>query len=475
MGVRNRAVLFLQRHSRWLPRPLRGRGRRVLMIGSSPVDPINGWDEPRLVVAPGRPAVPLPPAGAAPSLPIAAPVAPSRPGPRLRCLLMTIPLDIGGLDEVVAALTRHLPAAGLDVAVLQTAAGTKRPGRLARELSGAVRVFTAASEAEAAAAIDEFEPDVVSVHDAPDWAVATAHARAIPCVETLHGMQSLFGVTYEQILPRRRMLSGVVAVSELLREQYLMLTEKWEPDRVVTVPNAVDPARLAAPPRPAARRWLGVDDEFLFVSLSRHCLQKNTYGLAAAFEDVAERHGAAHLLIAGRLDDHLYAGQVRRLRDGMRVSDRVHLREHLADPAVLLAAADAFVLDSFFEGWALASMEALCLGVPVVLADVGGAREQVRAGTPSGILVPNPLGEPLDADWPSMAAARFERQRNRAELVAAMRSMIDTRAEWDARRAAIAAESLSRFSSATMIERHAHVLRAAAQRRAVTLPEELAV
>ena len=46
-------------------------------------------------------------------------------------------------------------------------------------------------------------------------------------------------------------------------------------------------------------------------------------------------------------------------------------------PPHLLAAADGFVLDSFFEGWSLASMEALFAGVPMVLSEVGGAREQI--------------------------------------------------------------------------------------------------
>ena len=117
------------------------------------------------------------------------------------------------------------------------------------------------------------------------------------------------------------------------------------------------------------------------------------------------------MLIAGDappaddLGEAAYFAQTLALRDRLASRGRIHLRGPVDRPGVLLAAADALVLDSFAEGWPMANtMEALCLGLPVVMADVAGALEQVGDGsTDRGIRVPNPLGDPLLAEWESIA------------------------------------------------------------------------
>ena len=218
--------------------------------------------------------------------------------------------------------------------------------------------------------------------------------------------------------------------------------------------------------RDAARVALGgLTDEYLVVSLARHCLQKNTYGLVAAFDDFARTHRGAHLVIAGRNDDDRYYRHVRRLHESLASRDRIHLRDHLPEPRLLLAAADSFVLDSFFEGWSLASMEALFAGVPVVSSDVGGAREQVGDDTRRGYVVRNPLGDPLAASWEAIGPARYADQVNRGEFVHALATLAAHRADALECRPALAAESARRFAASGCIEQHAEVIRAAARQR----------
>ena len=168
---------------------------------------------------------------------------------------------------------------------------------------------------------------------------------------------------------RARCTARVVAVSELVREQYLTRNPTFPRERAVTVPNGVDNLRRRPVPRSWARDQLGFTDEFLFVSLARYCLQKNTYALLQAFADVAQRCAEVHLLVAGRPDDPVYTRQVGLLAGRLPCASRVHLRGHHPDPAALLAAADAFVLDSFFEGWSLASMEAFRRHIALSSAD----------------------------------------------------------------------------------------------------------
>ena len=225
-------------------------------------------------------------------------------------------------------------------------------------------------------------------------------------VETLHGVPTPIGTNWRKEPARSCYITSLIAVSDLVRRQYLHGNPRFADTEIVTIPNAFNIMQRPAIDRAKARAWLGLDDEFLFISLARHVVQKNSYGLVTAFADVANEIPRAHLLIAGRPDDRLYTEQVRLLRDSLPVRNRIHLRENLLNPSALLAAADGFVLNSFFEGWPLASMEALCAGLPVVISEVGGAREQVGANNERGYVVPNPLGDPLAVTWESAGRER---------------------------------------------------------------------
>jgi glycosyltransferase involved in cell wall biosynthesis len=384
--------------------------------------------------------------------------------PALRCLVVTSRLDVGGMDEVVAFLARRLPAHGLQTAVLHatswSSADGEPTGRLGRMLQLSGIEVHEADEIGAARLIRRWRPDVISGHGAPSWVLSIAQQSGVPYVDNLHGMHMLFGADWRAETARGAKLAAIVAVSELVRRQYLAGNKEFPADRIVVIPNGVDDERRSGGARVDARRLFGLTDEYLFVSLARHCLQKNSYGLVAAFGELARRRPEAHLVIAGRPDDASYYRRVLRLRASMPCRDRIHLRDHVAAPSELLAAADGFVLDSFFEGWSLASMEALFAGLPVVLSDVGGAREQIGDDPARGYLVANPLGDPLSVDWESMGAARFRPQRNRDEFAAAMEHLVANREDYLCHRQRLAVESAGRFSADVCLSQHAAALRA---------------
>lgn len=383
----------------------------------------------------------------------------------LRCLLVTSALDAGGMDEVVVFLARRLPRHGIHTAVLHASVeGTSDgipTGRLGRLLLGHEVEVVEFASAEGARWLEAWRPDVISAHGAPPWVLDVTTRLSIPYIDTLHGLHSHFGADWTMEAERSKRLTGIVAVSELVRQQYLNGNPIFPPERIITIPNGVDDERRITGDRERVRELLGIRDEYLFVSLARHCLQKNTYGLVAAFEDLAALHPEAHLLIAGRPDDLAYFTQLLRLRSSLVCRDRVHLRDHTPNPAQLLAAADGFVLDSFFEGWSLASMEALYAGVPVVLSEVGGALEQVGENEERGYVIPNPLGDPLRVNWETMRKARFARQANREALVTAMSSLITERASWLNRQQQLINESATRFHPDMCLRNHAQVLKAA--------------
>ncbi|WBB70634.1 glycosyltransferase [Micromonospora sp. WMMD812] len=466
-----RLALWAQRQAHVVPAPLRrlagGTLRRLTNPGARTSLPSEDWSVP---LVPGRGAGDLEALRPAP-----AQARPSPPPPRVdvteptrvRCAIAAGVLDVGGAEEVAAFLARRLPGHGFETAVVY--ADTRLPGqegeggRLARALAAEGVTTQQLTPGNAADWMRSWRPDVISAHNARDWLLDVAGELGVPWVETLHDMHRFYHPhSWEPERERARAISAQVAVSDLVRQQYLRRNPSYPGDHVVTVPNGVDGSRVLPVDRSQARAALGLTDEFLFVSLARYCLQKNTFGLVTAFGDVAREHPDVHLLVAGRAnDDPLYYEQTRQAAAALPDAGRVHLRGHCANPSALLAAADAFVLDSFFEGWSLSSMEALMAGIPVVLTDVGGAREQLANGR-RGHLVANPAGNAELVDWQVINELRYRPQGNRAELVSAMSSMVRERAAWANARQRLHDEAVSEFSPDESLAGHAGVLRAVA-------------
>jgi glycosyltransferase involved in cell wall biosynthesis len=477
-----RMVLLAQRRNWRVPHPV-SRAVYALFgrsfLSRTPEDPTGSWTEPLI----GRADVAAPAAGGLDDVAVVPcpdvapgdavtdvrfPAPPNSTGRRLRCLVAIHALDVGGMDEMVAFLARGLPRHGVDTTVLycrDVAAGHPGPGgRLARALAQEGIPVAKVSAEDTRRWIAAHAPDVISAHGTEPFVLDAAEALGIPFVYTLHNtMSGLFGERdwLEESVRGRRM-TGLVAVSERVRREYLDRVPGFPPDRIVTVDNGVAFDRLRQPSRPQARTRLGLRDEFLFLCLARHTPQKNTIGLVRAFLDVAEEWPQAHLLVSGEIHDPLYFAQVRELRDRSRHAGRIHLRSNCPRPNVLLAAADAFVLDSFFEGSSLAAMEALTAGLPAVLSDAGAAREQLGPDGERGYVVPNPLGDTTAVDAGAVRAARYRRHANHVELVAAMNKVMRERADWAGRRERLKDDALARFHPDRCLNSYAHVLVGAA-------------
>lgn len=407
----------------------------------------------------GEASTSLPPTAAVlPSLEPGGPV----PEPSIRCLILTEVLDAGGVDEMAAFLARRLPRLGIRTMVAKTTIGG---GRLASALASEGHAIREVPSADALASIlSSYGPDVVSAHAPPAWALAVIKRHRVPVVETLHGLPTPVGTDWRHEPARSRMVDSLIAVSETVRQQYMNGNPAFSPRRIHTIPNGVNDQFRPVVDRTQARQWLGLTSEFVFVTLARITLQKNSFGLVAAFADLAATDSRVHLLMAGRCEEPRYARQVQRLQNSLPrgIAGRIHIRDNTPHVPAVLAAADCYVMDSFFEGWSLSVTEALACGLPVVTSEVGGAREQLGQDGERGFVVPNPLGDAATADWRGARDARFIRQPNRRYFVEAMASVVEQRSYWINKRAALAEESRIRFSPQACATAHAEVLFATA-------------
>jgi glycosyltransferase involved in cell wall biosynthesis len=147
-------------------------------------------------------------------------------------------------------------------------------------------------------------------------------------------------------------------------------------------------------------------------------------GQALVVRALADLPGA-HLLLVGKGPDQAMLAE---LAAGLGLAGRVHFLgslDHSLLPLVL-AAADAMVLPSASEGLANAWVEALGCGTPVVITDVGGARELVTGSAAGRIVAPDVaeivaavralLASPPDPSVVAASVARFSWQASASAL-----------------------------------------------------------
>jgi glycosyltransferase involved in cell wall biosynthesis len=193
------------------------------------------------------------------------------------------------------------------------------------------------------------------------------------------------------------------AVAGTLVEQYGVL-----PEHVRVVPNGADlpdePGE-ATPARQWRERFAASALRPLWVVAGRLEEQKGHAVLFDALAIVRERGLEFTLAVAGEgslrepLEQRVHA---------LGMANRVHFLGQLDDAGPLLAAADAVLLPSLWEGLPLILLEALARSRPVIASDVGGVPEVIDHGV-HGALVP-----PGDAAGLADELERFHRKADRA-------------------------------------------------------------
>jgi len=169
--------------------------------------------------------------------------------------------------------------------------------------------------------------------------------------------------------------------------------------KCVVVPNGIDlTAYQTLPDRLQARaRWISASAEPVIGTIARLDPQKGLPVLLHAFSKLARRWPQAALLIAGTGPER---DPLERLAAKLGIADRLHMLGFQHDVRPVLAALDVFVLPSRWEGFGLATLEAMAAGLPVVVTDVPGSRDLVHHEQ-TGLVVP-----PNDSHALAQAVAR---------------------------------------------------------------------
>lgn len=349
----------------------------------------------------------------------------------MRVMQLIPSLHVGGAERIVALLSRSLQGMGhtVEVVALGPAAGSfleenlraagvelrflgKGPGLDLRAIPRLARALQAA------------RPDVVHTHLHVLKYLLPARLRHRRCavVHTVHNLAENEASPLDRRLQGRAFRGGVepVAIGDAVAESMAAVYGR-RPRH--TIPNGIPTARFQAQAgtRGAVRAELGLPAGApVLVTVGRLNVQKDQRLLLEAFADRRLAGLGARLLVVG---DGELRGELEGRTAALGLADRVDFLGVRGDVPRLLAAADAFVLSSRWEGNPLVVMEAMAAGVAVVSTAVGCVPELVSAET--GRLVPSgdaaalagamvEISQDLDAahqlgvNGAGVAAARFD-------------------------------------------------------------------
>ncbi|MEV6314907.1 glycosyltransferase family 4 protein [Streptomyces sp. NPDC051776] len=321
-----------------------------------------------------------------------------REGRRLTVLHVSQPVD-GGVARVVTDLVRSHTRAGLHSLVACPPGGVLGEGAAA---AGAGVLHWHARRAPGphvpletlrlSRLIRQTSPDVVHAHSAKAGLATRLAVRGrIPTVfqphawsfEAVGGTASELALYWERFAARWATRLLCVSEDERRRGRDAGVEGPW-----AVVRNGVDTERFRPVDRPArdrARAGLaalrGLPPQTpLVVCVGRLCRQKGQDVLLGAWPGVLGEVPGAVLALVGD-------GPAREdLRPG--APPQVLFAGPTADPAAWYAAADLVVLPSRWEGMALAPLEAMACGRPVVMTEVTGARESLPPRHAARCLVP---------------------------------------------------------------------------------------
>lgn len=232
-----------------------------------------------------------------------------------------------------------------------------------------------------------------------------------------------------QVIAAGQAADGVLAVSEAMRGDMIAMGIPGE--KIEAITTGVDLARFAPRDRAATKAELGVAGPLVLsvgalIPLKGHDIVIDAVGTLPGIT----------LWIAGEGGDRKrLEAQIERLG----LSDRVKLLGSVPPErvAAALAAADAMALASEREGLANAWLEAIASGTPVVIPDVGGARQVVTAPEAGRIVERTPaafaealadlLAHPPAPEATRTIAAPFTWAANSARYRGFLQRLVDRR------------------------------------------------
>lgn len=315
--------------------------------------------------------------------------------------------DRGGAERLACDLHDDLRSNGMSASIVSLEAGWSDPDHSAWALD-ASSPYSPASPVRLARYCRHIlaDADVVHAHLFP----ATLHVAILkaigairaPCIMTEHNTTNrrrgrFLGRALDRFVYDR--FDRVAAISQGVADA---LTQHL-PDMKARVDVVRNGARLSFQHMPECRPRSVAP---VIISVGRLVHQKNyetALDALSRLSDIPFRY----VVLGDGPDREALVSRAKRLG----ICDRVEFRGHVDDVDAALAGADIFLIPSRWEGFGLAAVEAMNVGLPVIASDVPGLREVVGTdGKCARLVAPEDPGGVADAIASLLASREVRHQ-----------------------------------------------------------------
>lgn len=310
----------------------------------------------------------------------------------MRILLLTNHLNIGGIPVYTVTLANYLCKKGHSVYVASDG------GVFDRELHSNVRRIKVALNTKSAISIKVWLTVLKLRRFIKDENIEVIHAQTRVTQFAAHFLSRLTGIPYvvtwhgfyrphffRKFFPCWG--KRTIAISKTVF-RHLVDVFRRDEDKVRLIFNGIDTSKFvndySANEREDIKRRYGLKDGPIIGIISRLAPEKGHAYLIEAFKELLVGIPDAQLIIIG--DGKLRSELKRRVRE-LGIENAVYFFGETLNTKEFLGIMDVFTRPSIEEGFGLAVVEAMLMGLPIVATDVGGFKSILGQGK-FGILVP---------------------------------------------------------------------------------------
>jgi glycosyltransferase involved in cell wall biosynthesis len=366
----------------------------------------------------------------------AVPISPAQ-GRRIKVVLVTVGLGVGGTEGQVLELASRLDPARFDVLVCVL----KEEDVLAAELRArSVRVVLLDGKGpwdvrvlyRLIRLVHAAAPDLIHSFLSPANLASRLAGRAcrVPVVISSYRDREIWKSGLDRLADRSTLgwMRAATCCSEAVR-QFVAEHLGGESGKLLTIHNGVDVARFAVR-KGVSRAELGLREDLPVIGTVCRLVEPKK-GLAVLVKALARLNNRAEtppcqVLIVG---EGPAERPIRALCDELGVTPWVAFTGLRRDVPRILPSLDVFVLPSRYEGFGIAIVEAMAAGLPVVASKVGGIPEIIIHGETGLLVPPDDPGSLADAlreltANPERAKAMGQRGRQRAQALFSVEAMV---------------------------------------------------
>jgi glycosyltransferase involved in cell wall biosynthesis len=363
-------------------------------------------------------------------------------------------MDKGGLEEVVCGIIRNISKEIFNVYLI---VNDNKLGYLGEKIKeeGYNVVIIDNNRDLLLHTIKNNKIDIVNLHYSI-FGIQEYKRNGIGIIYTIHN--SYTWLSEQQIKQRKlayKEVNHFIAVSNQVRDFF---ANKFNVrySEIATISNGFD-ANEFKNVKGYNREHFGIaKDDFVFIDVASFNGNKFQNVIVSAMKELKKEFPSFKVILVGNTSDEKYYKFILRLirKNGLKENIKIIDFKPKCELGSLLKAANCFILPSIQEGWSCAIMEAMYFELPLILSEIGSAKDVIR-NKDIGIIIRNPYKSIYTLTMKEKNDLFYdEKPNNTKDLKGAMIDIYKNYKEWKVKSKKGKEKVLNEFNIKSMIKNY---------------------